>query len=366
MRREKLSNLIERYHHKCGNNNAIISGVDINKQFIPTRANLEGTDVSGYYIVPPKHFACNLMHIGRDERLPIAYNASSDNYVVTSAYYVFRMKESMREHLVDDFLYIFFNSKEFDRLTWFYTDSSVRGNLKEERFLDIEIPLPSIETQQKAVNAWKALCEIKKQNEAIAAPLMQMCQSYIQKLKHEYGAVEIGPYLQFFREKNVNKEITLEQGINISKEFITPQRSNSDLSSRIIVRTGQFAYCSQLNNANVAISLRVGPDCVVSPVYEVFDIKDEYKNKLISEYLLLWLIRKEFGRYVYWSSVGSAYEFLRYENLYSYKIPIPPIETQRAIVNIYNCANEAKKIAAEADRMSREVCPALIQHVIHN
>lgn len=48
------------------------------------------------------------------------------------------------------------------------------------------------------------------------------------------------------------------------------------------------------------------------------------------------------------------------------RIPLPPLSVQQAIVNIYNCANEAKKIAAEADRMSREVCPALIQHAIHH
>lgn len=48
------------------------------------------------------------------------------------------------------------------------------------------------------------------------------------------------------------------------------------------------------------------------------------------------------------------------------KIPLPPIEIQRAIVNIYKCANEAKQIAEEADQLSREVCPALLQHVIHS
>ena len=72
----RLGEYIEQFRQKCANNDAIVSGVDINKQFIPTRANLEGTDISGYYLVPPTFFACNLMHIGRDERIPIAYNLS--------------------------------------------------------------------------------------------------------------------------------------------------------------------------------------------------------------------------------------------------------------------------------------------------
>ena len=69
----------------------------------------------------------------------------------------------------------------------------------------------------------------------------------------------------------------------IDKVFINPQRSNSDLSSRIIVRKGQFAYCTQLNNENVAIAYRKGDDCVVSTVYNAFEIKQQYKNILFPE-----------------------------------------------------------------------------------
>lgn len=358
-----LSEFIEPFKKKCGDSDAKVSGVDINKQFIDTRAVMDGIDVSKYYLVPPKHFACNLMHIGRDERLPIAYNSSDDNLVVTSAYYVFCIKESKREEILDEFLYIFFNSKEIDRLTWFYTDSSVRGNLKESRFLDILIPIPSIDAQRRIVDTWTHLREVKEQNESIAEPLFQLCHSYIQELKREYELKPIGGYIRNVTEKNSDLEITLEQGINIKKEFITPQRSNSNLATRVKVRKGQFAYCTQLNNENVAIAYRTGEDCVVSPVYEVFEIIDE--TLVIPEYLFLWLIRPEFGRFVYWGSVGSAYEFLRWEDLSSSRIAIPSIEIQQAIVNIFHCAKEAKRIAEEADKLSREICPALIQKVIH-
>ena len=248
MEYKKLSDIIERHHKRCGTNKALISGVDINKQFIPTRANLDGTDVSKYYLVPPMHFACNLMHIGRDKRIPIAYNSSDENYVVSSAYYVFRIKESMRDMIVNEFLYIVFNSNEFDRITWFYSDSSVRGNLKEERFLDIEIPLPPIEEQQKVVNAWKALRQIKEQNEAIAAPLMQMCQSYIQELKHEYEAVEIGGYIEICDEKNTKNHQLPVMGINIKKAFMptAANTTNINLSSYKIMKKGRFSISMSL------------------------------------------------------------------------------------------------------------------------
>ena len=361
----RLGDYIEQCDERntAGSNYPVI-GINRDKTFMPTVANLDGVDIAKYKIVSKGMFVFSGMQTGRDICIRIGLYDKDQPALISPAYTTFFINKE--NDVLPEFFFMYFNRDESDRYGWFISDSSVRANLDWPRFLDIEIPLPSVAEQQKVVNAWRAFREIKVQNEAKAAPLMQLCQSYIQELKHKYPMQEIGPYLQFFKEKNKDNEIKLEQGINIAKEFITPQRSNSDLSSRIKVRTGQFAYCTQLNNENVAISLRVGPDCVVSPVYEVFEIKKEYKHILNSEYLLLWLIRKEFGRYVYWSSVGSAYEFLRYDNLYSYKIPLPPIEVQQAIVNIYKCANEAKRIAEEADRLSREVCPTLLQHVINS
>ena len=340
----------------------LIEGVNSDGEFQPTKAITDNINLKPYKVVRHGDIVYNpsRLNIGS-----LAYRTGG-MCIVSHLYQVFHIKEKYQSILSAEFLTLYLRRSEFYRYVDYDNFASQRAEYNLRKLGELLIPLPSPAEQQKVVNAWRAFREIKVQNEAKAAPLMQLCQSYIQELKHKYPMQEIGPYLQFFKEKNKDNEIKLEQGINIAKEFITPQRSNSDLSSRIKVRTGQFAYCTQLNNENVAISLRVGPDCVVSPVYEVFEIKKEYKHILNSEYLLLWLIRKEFGRYVYWSSVGSAYEFLRYDNLYSYKIPLPPIEVQQAIVNIYKCGNEAKLIAEEADRLSREVCPALLQHVIHS
>ena len=341
-----------------------VRGVSNTKLIQKTKANMTGRNLSTFHVVGKNHFVFNRRTTRNGERLGLGFNDSNDIFIFTEDYVHFKI---INEELLNPtFLYIFFLRDEFDRQVRYHSWGSATEFFNWDDMQRVLIPLPSLSEQQKVVNAWKALKEIKEQNEAKAAPLMQLCQSYIQELKHKYPAQEIGPHLQFFREKNKDKEISLEQGINISKEFITPQRSNSDLSSRIKVRTGQFAYCTQLNNENVAIAYRTGPDCVVSPVYEVFEIKKESREQLLPEYLFIWLSRPEFGRYVYWSSVGSAYEFLRFDNLYAYKIAFPPLDVQRAIVNIYKCANEAKQIAAEADKLSREVCPALIQQIIHS
>lgn len=365
-----LGTLIEKYRQKCGDTSAIVSGVDINKQFIPTRANLNETDTSGYYLVPPSYFACNLMHIGRDERIPIAYNSSSHNYVVTSAYYVFCVRKNKREAILDEYLYIIFNTKEFDRLTWFYTDSSVRGNLKENRFLDIEIPLPSLSEQQKIVNAWKALREIKEQNEAIAAPLMQLCQSYIQELKHKYESVEIGSYIEECNERNTDLTYGTKsvRGLAVSKGMIETKANlqGVSLSSYKLVHPKEIAFVPDTSRRGDKMSLGLNDS---NSIYLVSSISCVFKtdsNTLLSNYLYLLFCRSEFDRYARFNSWGSAREAFSFEDMKRVRIPLPPLSVQQAIVNIYNCANEAKKIAAEADRMSREVCPALIQHAIHH
>lgn len=180
-----LSELVEAYTEKCGNNNAIVSGVNISKEFIPSKANLENTDISGYSLVPPMYFATNLMHIGRDERIPIALNRTSKNLVVTSAYSVFRVKENKKAELLEEYLYIFFNSKETDRLAWFNTDGSVRGNLQWKRLLETKIPLPNIEVQRSIVNIYQCAEEAKRIAVEADRLSREICPTIMQHIIHE-------------------------------------------------------------------------------------------------------------------------------------------------------------------------------------
>lgn len=76
---------------------------------------------------------------------------------------------------------------------------------------------------------------------------------------------------------------------------------------------------------------------------------------------MLWLIRPEFGRFVYWASEGSAYEFLNYENLADYRIPVPSVEIQESIGKIYRSYITRKKINERLKARISELCPILIR-----
>ena len=334
-----------------------VKGISIQKKFIETKADMQGVSLLPYILVKPDFFAYVTVTSRNGEKITLAHNTTNDTYIVSSSYMVFSVSKT--DLLNSDYLFIYFNRPEFDRYARFNSWGSARETFDWDTLCDIDIELPDLPTQQKYVDIYNALVANQQAYERGLEDLKTVFTSYIEELRRNDPIFPIGDHITLYNEKNGDGAIALEQGININKEFISPQRSNSNLQGRKIVRHGQFAYCTQLNNANVAIAYRSGKDCVVSSVYDVFEITQ--KDKLIPEYLLMWLIRPEFGRYVYWASEGSAYEFLNYNNLASYKIPIPNIEVQRAIAEIYTVYNKRKKINEQLKAQIKNICPILIK-----
>lgn len=335
-----------------------VKGISTNKEFIETKANLEGVSLNSYRVVDPKSFAYVADTSRRGDKISLAFNITNEVIIVSSISTIFKVK---REELLDpSFLFMYFNRPEFDRFSRFNSWGSARETFSWEDFCDIEINLPPIEIQRKYVAIYKAMLENQETYEEVLEDLKLACLGTIENIrKNSRKLYRIGDFIEPFNEKNVDESITLEQGINIDKKFITPHRPNKSLSNRKIVRRGQFAYCTQLNNENVAIAYRDAEDCVVSSVYDIFEITK--KEKLLDAYLMLWIIRPEFGRFVYWASEGSAYEFLSYENLSNYRIPIPPIEIQNSIANIYKVYTERKEINEKLKDQIKSICPILIK-----
>ena len=353
-----IGDLVEPYKIECGIlalSPAEVSGISAEKEFFEP-AKQVGSDTSKYKVVPSGYFACNLMHVGRDRVLPIALNRTENKKYVSPAYSIFKVNSP---NVLPTYLAMFFNSCERDRYFWFHTDASVRDGMSWNDFCECAVYLPSISIQRKYSAIYEALLSNHRSYKHGLDDLRLTCQATIEQLHDRYPLHPIGNFIKTINEKNIDGLITLEQGVNIEKRFITPQRSNSNLRGRKIVRKGQFAYCTQLNNENVAIAYRRESDCVVSSVYEVFEIARP--DELVPGYLELWLIRPEFGRYVYWASVGSAYEFLSFESIANYEIPIPPIAVQQSVADIYSCFRRREEIARELKEKLKDICPVLIR-----
>lgn len=358
MAKYTLGQLIEQYSQKCGIAKCeTVAGINIYKQFMPSR-NV-GTDTSGYLVVPEGHFAFNLMHVGRDEKIPVALNDTGEDVIVSSAYFVFKV---INEKIIKkEYLFILMNSHEFDRYAWFCTDSSVRGNLDWNRFCEIEVELPSIPVQEKYVAVYNAMKANQEAYEKGLDDLKLTCDAYIEDLRKKMPTTEIGGYIKRFDKRNSDNSIRNVMGISVYKEFRTPTSkvNANELASYKIVKPRQIAFVQTTHNEKVFAYAfnNTASKIVISSVNEVFSTD----NRLLPEYLAMWFQRIEFDRYARFHSWGSARETFTWVDLCSVKIPIPDIKVQQSIADIYTVYKERKAINERLKAQIKDLCPILIK-----
>lgn len=150
-------------------------GINIDKYFMPSVANIVGTDLTKYKVVQKNQFACNRMHVGRDNRIPLALSQSSNPFIVSPAYTVFEITNT--SELYPEYLMMWFSRAEFDREAWFHTDADVRGGLPWNLFCDIELPVPSIEKQREIVKEYNTIVNRIKLNEQLNQKLEETAQA---------------------------------------------------------------------------------------------------------------------------------------------------------------------------------------------
>lgn len=150
-------------------------GINIDKFFMPSVANVVGTDMSVYKIVKKNQFACNRMHVGRDYRLPVALSKSDSDFMVSPAYDVFEIKDS--KELLPEYLMMWFTRREFDRNAWFYTDADVRGGLHWKALCDMQLPIPHPDKQREIVKEYNVIQNRIKLNEQLIKKLEETAQA---------------------------------------------------------------------------------------------------------------------------------------------------------------------------------------------
>ena len=142
------------------NNGGIVSeliGVSIDKCFIKSVANTNGTDLSKYKIIRKNDFAVSLMQVSRDGKIPVARLEEYEEAIMSPAYPIFRVKD--KNIILPDYLEMWFKRPEFDREAAFIAVGGVRGSMPWEEFAKMKLPVPSIEKQQKIVNAYKIVTD---------------------------------------------------------------------------------------------------------------------------------------------------------------------------------------------------------------
>jgi type I restriction enzyme, S subunit len=161
-----------------------LRGVSIGKAFMPSVANIHGTDLSKYKRVKKHQFAFNPMHVGRDEVLPIALLTEDAQIIVSPAYVVFEVLD--QEVLLPEYLMMWCRRPEFDRNAWFTTDSSVRGGFSWDNFSDMELPIPSIEQQREIVNEYRTVVDRIRLNRRLNEKLEEAAQAIYRQWFSEF------------------------------------------------------------------------------------------------------------------------------------------------------------------------------------
>ena len=134
-----------------------VLGINIDKYFMPSVANVIGTDLSRYKVLSKGKFACNPMHVGRDERLPVALYSEDKPAIVSPACFVFEIVDTSL--LNEYYLMMWFRRPEFDRECWFMTDGSVRGGITWDDLCRIKLPVPSYARQCEIVESYRTITD---------------------------------------------------------------------------------------------------------------------------------------------------------------------------------------------------------------
>lgn len=339
-----------------------VKGISIKKVFIETKADMSGVSLTPYILVKPDYFAYVTVTSRNGEKITLAHNTSQNTYIVSSSYIVFRIKKP--ELLLSKYLFMYFNRAEFDRYSRFNSWGSARETFSWQDMCDISITLPDVPTQQKYVNIYDAMCANQKAYEKGLDDLKLTCDAYIEELRRKMPCEKIGPYIEPRDERNSDGLVKLTQGICNDKYFTTPKQVADNEASAKIVRHDQFAYnrATTRNGEKISIAYRDGCDCVVSSAYQVFEIVKI--DKLLPEYLLMWFKRPEFDRYARYMSKGSAHEFFEYDEMEEVKIPIPNINIQKDIVNIFKVFIIRKNLNEKLKQQIKNICPILIKGAI--
>ncbi|MGG0597246.1 restriction endonuclease subunit S [Bacillus altitudinis] len=140
-------------------------GININKEFMPTVANVDTVDPKKYKVVRKNRFVFSGMQTGRDKTIRIGLFDRENPIIVSPAYTTFEIKDE--NVILPEYFFMSFLRNESDRYGWFISDSSVRANLDLDRFEEILFILPPIEIQRKYVKLYEAISRVPELKQQI-------------------------------------------------------------------------------------------------------------------------------------------------------------------------------------------------------
>ena len=338
----------------------LIEGVTNEGVFAPPKGNPMDVDLKPYKIVYPGAFVYNPSRLDLGS---IAYR-TGEMCIVSHLYIVFYLNEEGKKIIDPDYLFMYFRRKEFYREVTFRNFGSQRPEFNFNDMSDLEIPLPDITVQRKFVDIYKSMVANQQRYERGLEDLKLVCDGYIEDLRRKMPCEKIGKYLIESGNRNIiGMTIESVKGIATSKVFIDT-KANMDgvpLNNYKLVAPGEIAFISDTSRRGEKMSIAMNTSnetYLVSSISTVFKTDCKY---LLPAYLFLFFSRTEFDRYARFNSWGSARETFDWDTMCDVQIPIPDIEIQKAIAELYTVYNTRKKINEQLKAQIKNICPILIK-----
>ena len=295
---EKLGNLIEISETK--NKDLTVTnlvGVNINKEFMPSVANTVGTNLANYKIIKKNQFVYNNMQVARDRTIRIVRYADENPSIMSPAYKIFQVID--KNILNPEFLMLYFLRPEFDRLCWFYTDSSIRGSLDWAKFCNLKVPVPPIDIQEKIVNIYNFLNERIHLKNKINKNLLQLVKAIFQMWFVEFEPFS-GSQPEDWKICSLEEVCDLNAGGD-KPEIVSDEKTDSciyPIYSNGLYKDGLYGYTNQAKifEECVTVSARgtIGFVCLrhepYFPIVRLISLIPN-KEKITAKYLYLSLER---------------------------------------------------------------------------
>ncbi len=316
-----------------------VLGININKFFMPSVANVIGTDLSKYKLISKGKFACNPMHVGRDERLPVALYEEDTPAIVSPAYFMFEIIDT--SVLDENYLMMWFRRPEFDRICWLHTDGSVRGGITWEDLCLLKLPVPPIEEQRKIVNSYKTLTDrisLKKRiNDNLVETLSAIYRELfadaetrfpkmpLQKICSKIGS---GATPKGGKSAYISEGISLIRSTNVFDfnfeydELAHINQNQADALANVIVEPNDVLF--NITGVSVARCCMVPADVLPARVNQHVMIVRPIMGKTMSYYIMFTLCSVDNkAKLLGIGQSGSTREAINKQELESFEISIP-------------------------------------------
>lgn len=340
----------------------LIVGVNNTGVFTTPKGSTNGVNLKPYKIVETGAFVYNPTRLDLGS---IAYRTEG-LCIVSHLYMVFYLTDEGKKIIDPQWLFIYFRRKEFQREVTFRNFGSQRPEFNFEDMSDIVILLPPIDIQQKYVAVYNAMLANQQSYERGLEDLKLTCDAYIDQLRSKYPLQKLGTLISVCEEKNAGLQYGIDdvKGVSIEKKFIDTKANMEGVSLRpyAVIKPDEFAYVTvtSRNGGKISLAHNNTPNTYIcSSSYVVFTVTDT--DTLLPSYLAMLFRRDEFDRYARFHSWGSTRETFAWNEMCDVRIPIPSIEIQQDIVNIYEAYLTRKEINEKLKNQIKGLCPILIK-----